>query len=282
MTEREFLLKVSALRAELNGQAVISYGGVWTAEAREPSRKQHLHRQLRLARQLRALLEAAAEKAEQAKTRAERLEILQEQSVHVNTLVSLTEAVRGGYTLKEYDEYTRFFQDVPARDRENVNEAATVNLLTTTIEEQSAAPAVKTPGPRRMQQPIATKRKPTVTAKRPASYLSVSSSDEESPRKRSAFPNSNPSSEDQDEDYLQASTKSKQVKSSDGRIQRRNVPSRRCHDCKSSTSYFRRCHYWHLTGTKCNKTYCSRCLIDKYGCTDEEGDDWEANNPDWQ
>ena len=282
MTEREFLLQVSALRDELNGQAVISYGGVWTAEAREPSRKQQMHRQLRLARQLRALLEAAAEKAEQAKTRAERLEILQEQSVHVNTLVSLTEAVRGGYTLKEYDEYSRFFQEFQARNRGNENEEATASHLTTTTEEQNAAPSVKRSGARRMKLPIATRRKPTVTAKRPATYLSASSSDEEAPRKRSAFPSSNPSTADHDEDCLQTSTKSKQAKSSDGRIQRRNVLSRRCHDCKSSTFYFRRCHYWHLNGTKCNKIFCSRCLIDKYGCTDEEGDGWEANNPDWQ
>ena len=283
MTEQEFLLQVSALREKMRGHVVMSYGGGWTAEAREPSRKQQLHHQLRLARQLRALLEAAAEKVEQAKTREERLEILREQSVNVNTLVSLTEAVRGGYTLKDYNEYTHFYQKSDARGPDGAvrDTAKTASQPATAFEEVTSEPSLTSAEGQKL--PVAARRKPSVTSKYPATYKDTSSSaDEEPSPKRSAVRNNNPFLDSPYKGRGPASTKSKQTKSSQGRIQRRNILNRRCHNCKSSSSYFRRCQYWHLTGSKCNKIYCSRCLIGKYGCTDAEGDDWKTNDPDWQ
>ncbi len=42
--------------------------------------------------------------------------------------------------------------------------------------------------------------------------------------------------------------------------------AKKCHDCKKSTSNYRSCHYWTLTG-KCKKKYCVDCLSSKYPLT---------------
>lgn len=45
-----------------------------------------------------------------------------------------------------------------------------------------------------------------------------------------------------------------------------NVPprkaiSRKCHYCKKSSSAFRQCHFYFITGDKCRKCYCMECLV---------------------
>ena len=42
--------------------------------------------------------------------------------------------------------------------------------------------------------------------------------------------------------------------------------AKKCHDCKKSTTNYRSCHYWTLTG-KCKKKYCVDCLSSKYPLT---------------
>jgi hypothetical protein len=290
--EREFLLQVSALRQDLDGQVVIAHGGVWSAEAREPNRKQMLHQQFRLARQLRASLEAAAERSEQARTQDERWNILTEHSTQFNMLVALSEAVRGGYTLRDYTAYARFVKNYEARvqeERQN-DHAVIVNQLVAMAKERAAISngqsvrtnltatvAVSNP---EAAAPVGVSNPPPASVKRRYSHTIDLTSDDDSTNGSPYIADANLSSGD--EDYSPDAKSYPRLRKSTQRIKRRNVISRRCHDCKSATTYFRRCHYWFLTGTKCKRTFCSRCLISKYGCTDEEGEYWESNNPDWQ
>ena len=310
MTEREFLLQVSTLRQELEGQTVVAYGGSWTAEAREPNRKQQLHDQLRLSRQLRAKLEQAVEIAEAARTQDERIEIMKQHTNQVNMLVSLTQAAQGGYTLDDYNEYTRYLkkketdaEEVIKGDRETI-----VNQLIAMAEERKgpiAQPSVLEAVTTNPAAAVARRPPPVpAAASKPTTSTSTKSSsgDDESFRKRRAS-DSAQSAHSSDEEYTPgvvgsnsdgggATTTGQQQShpaaprrrgtSAKRRKQRRTVAPRRCHDCKSSSTYFKKCHYWFLTGKLCSKTFCSRCLIFKYGCTDEEGEGWEPNDPDWQ
>ena len=41
-------------------------------------------------------------------------------------------------------------------------------------------------------------------------------------------------------------------------------PPRKCHDCKESTTQYRQCNYWKLSGNKCGKSFCINCLSSKY------------------
>jgi len=70
----------------------------------------------------------------------------------------------------------------------------------------------------------------------------------------------------------------RRVTTKSGRLQ---VATRQCHDCKSSTKIFRRCHYWMANGSKCGKIFCRKCIENKY-----EGpqDDWDStvDRTDWQ
>lgn len=294
MAEREFLLQVSALRQDLDGQVVIANGGVWTAEAREPNRKQMLHQQLRLARHLRASLEAAAERTEQAQTQEERWNILNEHSTPFNMLVALTEAVRGGYTLRDYTAYARFVKNYEARvqeERQNDHAVIVAQLVAMAKErdtisngqsvQKNVAATVGVSNPE-AAAPVGVNNLAAAAAavKRRYSHTTNSTSDDDSTNE-SPFTAGDANLSSEDEDYS-PTAKSYPRRKSTQRIKRRNIISRRCHDCKSATTYFRRCHYWFLNGTKCKRTFCSKCLISKYGCTDEEGEYWDSNNPDWQ
>ena len=96
-TEKQrFLEEVSELRHKLKGYTVIQYGSSFTAEAREPDRKRRLLDQLKVARRLRTTMESAADNIEKT-CNNDRLRFLADNSFHINELVSLTQAVGGGY-----------------------------------------------------------------------------------------------------------------------------------------------------------------------------------------
>lgn len=44
---------------------------------------------------------------------------------------------------------------------------------------------------------------------------------------------------------------------------------KRCHDCRETTARYRKCSYWHITGTKCGKFFCIDCLSSKYTLGDD-------------
>ena len=91
-------------------------GGAFTGEAREPQRKERLMGQLDLARRLRRDLEKAANRAEDPNTTTEKArQMIIDMTPTVNQLVSLTEAIRGNYTLDTeedyHEEYNAWAQD---------------------------------------------------------------------------------------------------------------------------------------------------------------------------
>eukprot|EP00545_Synedropsis_sp_CCMP1620_P007432 CAMPEP_0119006272 /NCGR_PEP_ID=MMETSP1176-20130426/2204_1 /TAXON_ID=265551 /ORGANISM="Synedropsis recta cf, Strain CCMP1620" /LENGTH=406 /DNA_ID=CAMNT_0006958171 /DNA_START=80 /DNA_END=1300 /DNA_ORIENTATION=+ len=323
-----FLRQVAALRHSLEGQSVVTLGGNgWTAEAREPDRKQRLHNQLTLARQLRARLEQAAEEAALIANQADRLELLEDRTDDINTLVSLTQAVKQGYTLDRYEEYSsRNLRQVPSEvsaelkdrdiivkhliamkdERENPLGAAsslaaaavahrtrTVSSLSSRGGVAAARPTKRARGSRKLLPPSSSSRAAASITDNNRQSDSESSSIRKPAAKRQAIAITAAAQQQEeyyeyhsseDEEYTpEAAPRSpsgrRRRSSSAKRIKRRSVASRRCHDCKSSTTYFRRCHYWFLTGAKCSKTFCSKCLIFKYGCPSEEN--WDMNDPDW-
>lgn len=270
-----------------------------TAEVREPDRRQRLLHQLRLARQLRAAMEEAAHTAEAAPNQAARIQVLESSQHDINTLVSLTQAVRDRYTLDDYHEYSRFLEQEKKKKRDTEKKAhdlvtdqlvamaesrdparkkrARTVPLPTTVAAAAAAPMTTTteknnkelkPTPK---EPTAGSSAATTTAKHDeATPAAASFQRPASSRTNKELPDTT--------DTLEESAHSKA--SSTGR-KRRNVKiSRRCHDCKSTTSDFRKCNYWFLTGSKCGKTYCQKCLEGKYGMKGNEG--VEDSDKDWQ
>jgi hypothetical protein len=56
------------------------------------------------------------------------------------------------------------------------------------------------------------------------------------------------------------------IKDYDGAHSIKQGPPKKCHDCKNSSTNYRNCHYWTVTG-KCKKKYCIDCLSSKYPLT---------------
>ena len=221
------------------------HGGTWTAEAREPDRRQKVLDQLRLARQLRATLEQAADAAESA-SRAEARSLLIQHTPDISTLTCLTEAVKGRYTLDSYQYYT---QQAQKRQEELVSDKLVVK-------EHLERLAQERPGDRKER--LAQER-PGDRRERPVDRKPAAVDDADLRRRRES-------------------------RLIERRRMRRNLESRRCHDCKSTTKYFRRCNYYNVNGTKCGKIFCRRCLEAKY---EAPVDDWDTietmmGKKDWQ
>jgi hypothetical protein len=354
----EYLNEISDLRQSISDQAIISYGGVWTAESREPSRKDQLLLQLRLARQLRAVMERAADRAENALVNPqERLDILHQHIPQINRLVSLTLAVRGKFMKPDYDDYMRFYQGYGVKKLKKIeegqqfimdslqnlmNEHSHPNSNSKGNEADPKFPPEDTKIPPKKTKPTNSKTyhiaelledsKPSAYSLDSSQHPGMSTFTSSRKRLRSNEGDNILEKEDEMEYRIQndseispspgmiatrlkphaaarsapffASRKSLWSTSSPpplsntesteteiatttmttdySRKRRRSTMNRRCHDCKSTTAYFRRCHYWYFTGVKCNKIYCSKCLIQKYECTDKEGDKWKTNIKDWQ
>jgi len=295
--EHNFLEEVSELRYKLHGHSVLTYGSSWTAEVREPDRKRRLHGQLELARKLRLSMENAADKAEKVSDDDARIAILEEHTPNISSLVSLTLAVQGGYTLDDYKHFIRSLQDQERKDKSEAYDVynSIMSHLSAMADERDGV----------SREPSKSKRiRSSVVYEHPTRRTSIefrsSSSSSESVDSNTKKPKISLDKTDDlnlhfsDEDYepehnalpllqdrKRGSRKEQQGSRAPARpSRRRNVSTRRCHDCKSSTTYFRRCHYWFLTGTKCGKVFCSKCLQVKYGAAQLDWDNIK-NDSDW-
>lgn len=253
-----------ALRRALHGRHLVVDGGSWTAEAREPDRNRRLHAQLRLARQLRVTMENAADKAEQS-TETPR-QILMHLVTTINELVSLTEAVQGSYTLDDYHEYTRLLQQ-----EENVATKEMTRARDILVRQLEALTRDRHPTPARRQPPPRVADHSTSHRSSAYAVLAPEFSVATLPKESSSIDT---------ESSLKRNSMSIDV-NTPSIHKRRNIVSRRCHDCKSGTTYFRRCQYWLLTGMKCGKTYCSKCLEIRYGDTDLDSVSPSNDPHDW-
>jgi hypothetical protein len=52
---------------------------------------------------------------------------------------------------------------------------------------------------------------------------------------------------------------------------------KKCHDCKETTSHYRKCSYWQVNGNKCGKFFCVECLSSKYTLGDDVLSDNNTN-----
>lgn len=283
---------------------MLVHGGTWTAEARETNRRKKVLEQLKLARKLRATLEHAADQAEQLSQNEARSLLLQH-APDISVLASLTEAVKGKYTLESYDYYNRKAQQQQQNRQEEIKRArAVLNQHVETMvaqktesEEQKTTSRRAAPPPKRREPPKKPKAKkpPPKQVKKagrdrikaappriPTHALMTmggGSHNSSSRPTRAAAVASKPiiessSSEEDEEDLLQVAPRT--IKSG-----RRPNATRQCHDCKSTTKLFRECNYWQPDGSQCGKTFCRKCIEGKY-----EGpyEDWDAmlSQLDWQ
>jgi len=265
-SEQENLM---ALRRVLEGRSLVVSGGAWTAEAWEPERNSKLHAQLRLARQLRVTMENAADLAEQNLNSCPPRKLLVELIPSINELVSLTEAVRGHYTLDDYHEYTRLLkeeEDTQNKELARGTETIVRQLLETTRNKEF-------PPNQSNHIPAATAAAPSNIL--PSGHFAIDFDLNEPTRKASPSSSHIPV-------VMKSSLKRKSHEvSSRSTPKRRSVLPRRCHDCKSSSTRFRRCQFWLLTGSKCGKTFCSSCLEVRYGEATMQDSEFDESSHDW-
>lgn len=133
-------IPLSTLRTLLRGRYIVVDGGQLTAEAREPDRKRRLHKQLRIARRLRGVMERAADEAEAARLKTSNnsvppsIALAQSQArqtmisitPQIQELACLTEAARGGYTLDSYQELSIAALQRKETKKKQIRDATTV------------------------------------------------------------------------------------------------------------------------------------------------------------
>jgi hypothetical protein len=258
------------------------HGGTWTAEAREPDRRRQLHNQLCLARKLRAALEHVADAAEQSSPQKARSLLIQH-TPDISTLSCLTEAVKGRSILPSYDYYT---QQVQRRDQAKHDEVVRAQaVLDEHFDGMTRArghPASGSGSGAATSQTECSRGWTVARAKKPAarkpSRSPISSGSEDSDFVAFSSDDSTSMSE-----FARPRRKGTHTTVSSGRTskRRRQVETRRCHDCKSSTNFYRKCQYFFPDGTKCGKTFCRKCLEAKY--EEDSVDDWEMTKEslDW-
>eukprot|EP00547_Thalassionema_nitzschioides_P002549 CAMPEP_0194207348 /NCGR_PEP_ID=MMETSP0156-20130528/6114_1 /TAXON_ID=33649 /ORGANISM="Thalassionema nitzschioides, Strain L26-B" /LENGTH=282 /DNA_ID=CAMNT_0038934091 /DNA_START=32 /DNA_END=877 /DNA_ORIENTATION=- len=270
--EEQFLEEVSELRHKLQGHSVIQYGSSFTAEAREPDRRRRLLEQLKLARRLRLAMESAADKIEKT-SNDKRLDILEENSFNINKLVSLTIAAEGGHQ-SDYDYNLRLQEQERKKKLEESKVYNTVlnHLVSMAAERTGVLPepsAASNMNSLTLKKPPSAKK--NIRRRSTPSFEQINKMQRPLITKKRDFGSEYAFHGSEFAEVEQGSPKHHQAVQTASRSKRRNVAARRCHNCKSSTSYFRRCNYWFVSGHKCGKVFCSKCLKRKYG---EEEPNW--------
>ena len=102
--------QLAAIRNMWKGKSLLSSESAWTSEARQPQLKELELKQLEFAHELRRKMETAATLAERASSSQDIRPLLLDTIPDMHRLVSLTEAVRGGYVLPHYNEYIGEFK----------------------------------------------------------------------------------------------------------------------------------------------------------------------------
>lgn len=238
---------------------------------------------MKLARKLRAKLEHAADVAEQS-SQDDARNLLLLHAPDVSALACLTEAVRGKYTLDSYDVYTRQSQQQEKRRQQQVERArAALDKHVEKMDQEAKAvekktskrTAASTSPPKRTEsakKPKATKKKSVKKAvadrAKPPPRIPVHALMQTSRAGALAYSSQ----------HYKDEPSRRTITTKSGR---RSGATRQCHDCKSSTKSFLRCHYWLPDGSQCGKTFCRKCLENKY-----EGpfEDWDkaSKQTDWQ
>jgi len=338
--------KIQKLRAALQDRAIVTNAsGAFTAEGRQPQKKERLMEQLRLARRLRGVMEGAADQAEAAASNGESLKdrrsIFMQHTDSIHQLVALTEAVQGRYTLDNYHQHIEWSRQQSEEETRELQQARSVirnHVRAMSTSEPRRAPVVARRGsassrPFRASATTRAGRRPKVSHKLQQSLAGGTATSTSSTGKTASIPpkpsdsapvdpsllkkappsaanatsvqkassstakrkTPSPNYDDDDDDSPKSQGKRPSSSSSSSRPnsrpssrlqkRRRVVQPRKCHHCKSVSSLFRPCHFWFLTGTKCGKTFCRKCLENIYleRPDPEFWDDPDANDdPNWQ
>ena len=268
--------KIAIVQNAAEGNAVVVDGGGYTAEAFEIERKNRTFKQLRMARMLRATMEKAYEDAKKAGSKAAAMKIFDNHKDTMMELVSLTDAVKGGYTLDTYNEYTKLETNRARKENrshltaqailgdlrkriawENSTDLSTRErrqdqlILQTAIEKsalkqkkvvdkESAKEASSAGAATKKRKADAQAVNPTNQRPRPSPPVKASPS-KGSPANKAPKPTSAPKP--------QPKASGKKTKS-----------ARKCHYCKEPSAEYLACTYWNTNGKQCKKSYCQSCI----------------------
>jgi hypothetical protein len=235
------------MKRETQGKIVVIEGGGYTSEARELKKKLQLLEQLRLARRLRATMEAAYQDAKQSNDTKKASEILTRHNDTILEMASLTDAVRGGYTLDSYIEY-KLDQKRESDRLRHLN----AQHIFSSIRKKMAK--------ERNSTDCSSIRKRNREEERSVSNEdnSKSKSIEGSHKKKRKYEDKSATSihsgsMPQDDD---TSVKEKVVE-----LQKSTKQStRKCHYCKKARADYIPCTYWHVNGKQCKKSFCLACI----------------------
>jgi len=247
--------KILRMRREIEGKTIVIEGGGYTAEAWELEGKLQVLKQLRLARRFRATMEAAYEDAKQSNDKKKAFEILARHKNTILEMASLTDAVRGGYTLDSYDEYKLDHQRHNYRMCHLNAQHAFSNLRKKMARERYSDDRSRSSNNKRNRD----KQSISNEEKSKSKYMeSATTGLPKTSRKKRKM-----------EDKTETSAHSVSISQDDVTATKKKRTSlqkstkqstRKCHYCKKVRSDFIPCTYWHINGKQCKKSFCLACI----------------------
>jgi len=379
--------EIMSIQNTVKDRSIVVTGGSFTAEAWDFDRKMRIHEQLKLARRIRCKMEQACEEAMQAQNKKEVRKIFLNHEDDMLQLVSLTDAVLGGYTLDSYDEYIQMQKEQTEREekdfqssqealnslRQNIawehaplsflrdnkeivrqqrindrNESNSTKVISEKkkISEKNIEPSVmyvrgltkpetkstfsgvdlatnpsptstvtkkqktsKNASPKKCNDDkkatkmvsgratstsaravpknqstnvskIPTSSKPTTTLQKIPKILKIPNGlgtckPSTIPVYRSDVSFDSPKSKGKQAKSPSSQTSNTESRSKGKSMKGKNKAARKCHYCRQSVTSFNTCGYWHITGNKCKKIFCSDCLP-KFGMVITLNSDWHC------
>lgn len=288
---------ISVIQNATEGKSVVvSGGGCFTVEAWEVDRKMRTLQQLQMARKFRAILEQALEDAKKSGSKIQAMAIFENHKKTILEMASLTDAIKGGYTLDSYDEYTKsqktfqaqrshrtaqsIFSDVRKRmawessSELFAKEKRAVELHRQLTLEKNAV-RIELKNTNKVEKNATKKRKKSDLIMKTKGASSSNTATKSSPSKKmkAATPPSHPPVQNlPSPSKVQAkvlfvpkatapkiAVKTKQTP----KLIPKKSSCRKCHYCKDLKADYIACSYWHINGKQCKKTFCLSCIAQK-------------------
>jgi hypothetical protein len=270
--------QIAIVQSATKGKSVVVDGGGYTAETWELERKMRTFQQLRMARRLRANMEHAYEDAKKAGNIGEALKIFESHKKSMIEMISLTDAVKGGYTLGRYDDYAKVESDRAKNETRSHLTAQSIfsegrkrmaweNSTDLFIQESRAE---------QLGRQIAAEK--NASRKKRANNSQAAAALSAAKKVKAQVPPSNILPQKTSSiNTPQPTPKQKPAHAAQSKAAKKTkIPSRKCHYCRTSKTAYFSCTFWHNSGKQCKKNFCKPCIQMNPAFKKVTGTDWQC------
>ena len=293
--------KIAIVQNATEGKAVAMGECGHTAEAWEMERKMRTFQQLGMARKLRSAMEQAYEDAKKLNDANDSLQIFEKLKKKMVEMISLTDAVKGGYTLDRYNgnekvEERRMKKEIRShrtaqsifgdyRKRMAWEQSPDLYIEESRADQLSLQSAIERDRMKRKKSTNSQTKSTSTSASRSSPNAKKSRSSPNAKKikdhvliiqssKNSAGTMPQPAPKPHVAQAKAPPAKAVQTKATQAKVAKKPKPQKRkCHYCKLSKANCATCTYWRPNGRQCKKRFCEDCI--------QSNSNFQKNSFDW-